>query len=121
LLDETNQLGRRWPRVRIAAQGLQPIRAMTPPDKGLKRLRATRVSERMSRGAPTTTSDGMPTVSSRATLDRAARIMFDSRVNHLLVVDAGTTRPVGTLSALDMFGVHRAMALVSEEEGALSL
>lgn len=45
------------------------------------------------------------TVSADDPLDRAARLLIQHRVTHLIVVGAGDGRPVGVLSTLDITGV----------------
>ena len=45
------------------------------------------------------------TVSSDDRLDRAARLMVEHRVEHLIVVGPADGRPVGVLSTLDIAGV----------------
>ncbi|MHB1570730.1 MAG: CBS domain-containing protein [Solirubrobacteraceae bacterium] len=46
------------------------------------------------------------TVSSDARLDRAAQLMAEHSIAHLVVVDAGSGRPVGVISALDLATVY---------------
>jgi CBS domain-containing protein len=44
------------------------------------------------------------TVSSEAPLDRAAQLMIDRKIEHLLVVGSHDGRPAGVLSTLDIAG-----------------
>jgi CBS domain-containing protein len=46
-----------------------------------------------------------PVVATDDDLERAARLMSEHRVEHLLVLDAADGHPVGMLSALDLAGV----------------
>jgi CBS domain-containing protein len=75
-------------------------------NRGLRRLRATVAADRMDPGAPTTTADGLLSVDANQTLEHAAQVMFKHRVNCVVVVEPGTTTPVGTLSTLGMVGVR---------------
>jgi predicted transcriptional regulator len=61
----------------------------------------------MDPGAPTSTADGLLSVEANETLERAAQVMFDNKVNYVIVVEPGTMTPVGTLSTLGMVGVRR--------------
>jgi hypothetical protein len=81
-------------------------------NRGLRRLRATVAADRMDPGAPTTTADGLLSVEANETLEHAARVMFEHKVNYVVVVEPGTMTPVGTLSTLGMVGFRR----VGEEE-----
>jgi CBS domain-containing protein len=47
-------------------------------------------------------SAGLVTVDVEESLERAARLMDEHRVGHLVVVDPGSDRPVGVLSGLDV-------------------
>jgi CBS domain-containing protein len=47
-----------------------------------------------------------PGVSSDERLDRAARLMAEHGVSHLVVVDAASRQPIGVLSTLDIAAVY---------------
>jgi CBS domain-containing protein len=81
-------------------------------NEGLRRLRSTVAADRMDPGAPISTADGLLSVEANETLEHAVRVMFNHKVNCVVVVEPGTMTPVGTLSTLGMVGVRR----VGEEE-----
>jgi CBS domain-containing protein len=47
----------------------------------------------------------LPTVTTEERLDRAAQVMVEHEVAHLLVLDPGSERAAGVLSTLDVAGV----------------
>jgi predicted transcriptional regulator len=58
------------------------------------------------------------TIASNASLHRAAQLMTDHAVSHLLVVDAAGGYPVGMLSTLDVAGAYTSMASAAEPDGS---
>ena len=57
------------------------------------------------RSAGTSAASEAATIAPRETLRRAAEIMTERGVSHLLVVEPGSDRPVGVVSTLDIAGV----------------
>jgi CBS domain-containing protein len=45
-------------------------------------------------------------ISARESLDRAAQLMSEHSVSHLVVLDSASGHPIGILSALDLAGVY---------------
>jgi CBS domain-containing protein len=86
---------------RITGRGEEPAWSMI---SGLD-LVAAASDDFAERTAGEAASSDPVTVSSEARLDRAAQLMVEHRVEHLLVVGAHDGRPAGVLSTLDIAGV----------------
>jgi CBS domain-containing protein len=71
-------------------------------DRDIVAAAATDHAHRM---AGTSAASEAATIAPRETLRRAAEVMTERGLSHLLVVEPGTDRPVGVLSTLDIAGV----------------
>jgi CBS domain-containing protein len=65
------------------------------------------------RTAGTSATTQTATIEPEATVRRAAEVMTERNVSHLLVVEAGSDRPVGVISTLDIAAVMAGVATTS--------
>jgi CBS domain-containing protein len=72
-------------------------------DLDLVKMAATQELSARTAGASAATPALM--IAPEETLQRAAQLMSEHEVTHLVVVDPGTAKPVGVLSTLDLAGV----------------
>jgi CBS domain-containing protein len=66
---------------------------------------AAAATDYVHRTAGTSTASEAATIDPHATLRRAAEVMTDRGLSHLLVVEPGSDQPIGVISTLDIAGV----------------